>query len=306
VGHEAVKAILAKIWGTDKRGRFRALEIDKVIDERRDAKRPPRIVLPSAVAREAARRAMEEGLYQVLNIRENLPSGAAADFAGLEKKAITARKALSELLRHLEPRDKSAADLELPIVSVIAPVDKIDRLDAKSLHKLARRDSQLIWATRRVIRRLESGAVQKTDQARRSRPTSTKPEHAAFAEPLGDCWLRLTGRVPGRGNADGTRNKFLPFVRAAWMDVFGHEDGADDPDFVGAMRALAFDDLRRLDGLRMNGELFRARGNFWGPHPKRSSDPSRAVAKVSVRRSEPIRTTTNGCSAANHRAQSRD
>jgi hypothetical protein len=247
----AVNAILARILARDgDRNEFTPLGIDAVLRER-ERSRQPRLRLPLSQAKEIARRAMEVGLYEVCNLRMNSPHGALADFSKLEDKAGEASRAIKRVLQHLNPSARAGAEFELPIVTTIAVRPEVEGLDPQSLHALARQDGECLWRAREILDRLSLSANQKEAQVREARPASTKPEQSAFAKVLADCWIVLTGRAPGT-NPNHDKNPFLEFLSSAWIDVFGHDETSDDPEFIGALRSLNFSEAE-IDGICRDG-----------------------------------------------------
>jgi hypothetical protein len=243
-----VNAILARILARDGgNNEFAPLKVDALLLDREKSPRR-RLRLPLSQAKEIARRAMEVGLYEVCNLSMNSPRGALADFSKLEHKAGEASRAIKRVLKHLDHRAKTGVEFELPIVTTIAGHPEVEGLDAQSLHALARQDGECLWKAQKILDRLSLSANRKEAQVREVRPASTKPEHAAFAKVLAECWIVLTGKAPGI-NSVSEKNPFLKFVSSAWIDVFGqNEERDDDPSFIGALRSLRFNetDIARI------------------------------------------------------------
>jgi hypothetical protein len=240
VDNNLVRSTLARIWARNGEN-YAALEIDKVLLLRANSQRLP-LVRQMPQAKFYSRRALEVGLYEVLNLRKNSPPAARADFKSLEKKALDAWKALDRLLDHMDPGAKCGVDLEHSIVTIVAGVELPNGLDALSVHALARKDGEYLWAAREAIKRLQRGANQRENQVRNARPASTKPEHSVFARVLGECWIFLTNGAPGQ-SGEPTKNPFLVFLQSAWIDVFGFDEKSDPPDFIGAVRSMSFGEV---------------------------------------------------------------
>jgi hypothetical protein len=239
VDDDAVNATLARIWARDERkDDYEALEIDAVLRSRVQSKSLP-LLRPQTEAKLLTRRALEVGLYAVLDFRKNSPPDSAGELGRIAKHAATARRATDRLLRVLDSNAKVGADLELAIVTSIAGYQEVEGLDARALHALARKDGECLWGAREAMKRLEDAAYFKGVRIGKARPKSTKPEHAAFAKILAECWIYLTGGSPGV-NAEPSKNPFLRFVRSAWIDTFNHGKSGD-PEFIGAVRSLNFD-----------------------------------------------------------------
>jgi hypothetical protein len=274
---EAVEATLARIYSRDDRkDDYAALEIDAVLQSRSQSKRLP-LIRPLAEAKFLTRRAMEVGFYAVLKIRQNSRPESDAGFESLEDNAKKASNAIGKVLRSLDPSAKAGAEFELAIVTTLGGIPGV--VDAGALHCLARQDGEYLCRAREILDRLSRGAASKRTQLRETRPASTKPQHLAFGKVLAECWISLTGRAPGT-NPDHSRNPFLKFVSAAWIEVFDHDrksdpgtakshpgplaknnqqrqarahkpsrrlvrrrpNGVRTPEFIGALRLLKFSD----------------------------------------------------------------
>ena len=98
--------------------------------------------------------------------------------------------------------------------------------------------AKCLWRAREILERLATAATSKEARVRRARPPATKPEHLAFATPLAECWRSITGTKAGK-NPVLEKNPFLDYVTKAWVDVFGHDESRDDPQFIGALRSLS-------------------------------------------------------------------
>ena len=162
--NDAVNATLARIWARDERkDDYEALEIDAALRSRVQSKRLP-LLRPQTEAKLLTRRALEVGLYAVLDFRKNSPPDSAGELGRIAKHAATARRATDRLLRVLDSKAKVGADLELAIVTSIAGYQEVEGLDARALHALARKDGELVgcprsydgWKTPHILK--ESGS----------------------------------------------------------------------------------------------------------------------------------------------------
>jgi hypothetical protein len=234
---------------------------------------------------------MEVGFYAVLNIQQNSRPESDAGFESLKDNAKKASNAIGKVLRSLDPSAKAGAEFELAIVTTLGGIPGI--VDAGALHLLARQDGEYLCRAREILDRLSRGAASKRTQLRETRPASTKPQHLAFGKVLAECWISLTGRAPGT-NPDHSRNPFLKFVSAAWIEVFDHDrksdpgtakshpgplaknnqqrqgrahtpsrrlvrrrpNGVRTPEFIGALRLLKFSD-RDVAHISRNGPWWR-------------------------------------------------
>ena len=186
---DAVNATLARIWARDERkDDYEALEIDAALRSRVQSKRLP-LLRPQTEAKLLTRRALEVGLYAVLDFRKNSPPDSAGELGRIAKHAATARRATDRLLRVLDSNAKVGADLELAIVTSIAGYQEVEGLDARALHALARKYGVCLWGAREAMKRLEDAAYFKGVRIGKARPKSTKPEHAAFTKILAECWI---------------------------------------------------------------------------------------------------------------------
>ena len=247
---EAVEATLARIYSRDDRKNdYAPLEIDEVLQARSQSKPLP-LIRPLAEAKFLTRRAMEVGFYAVLNIQQNSRPESDAGFESLKDNAKKASKAIGKVLRSLDPSAKAGAEFELAIVT-LGGIPGI--VDAGALHLLARQYGEYLCRTREILDRLSRGAASRRTQLRETRPASTKPQHLAFGKVLAECWISLTGRAPGT-NPDHSRNPFLKFVSAAWIEVF--PNGVRTPEFIGALRLLKFSD-RDVAHISRNGPWWR-------------------------------------------------
>jgi hypothetical protein len=220
---------------TVERIRTGPLRVDELLESQARSKLLP-LRHPLSEAKSETRWAMEKGLYAVLDVKQRRPTETAKDFDTLEDKAKKAHSALEDLLQHLDPNARKGADLELPLLTAQAGIQKSS--DARALHDLARRDGECLWMAREIIDRIARVAPIKEVRARDARPRETKPEELAFAIPLFECWRSITGVRPGK-NPTPEKNPFLRYLIAAWVDVFGqNETRDDDPQFIGALRAL--------------------------------------------------------------------
>jgi hypothetical protein len=226
----------------------------------------------------------------VLNIQQNSRPESDAGFESLKDNAKKASNAIGKVLRSLDPSAKAGAEFELAIVT-LGGIPGI--VDAGALHLLARQYGEYLCRTREILDRLSRGAASRRTQLRETRPASTKPQHLAFGKVLAECWISLTGRAPGT-NPDHSRNPFLKFVSAAWIEVFDHDrksdpgtakshpgplaknnqqrqgrahtpsrrlvrrrpNGVRTPEFIGALRLLKFSD-RDVAHISRNGPWWR-------------------------------------------------
>jgi hypothetical protein len=200
---------------------------------------------------------MEVGFYEVLKIRQNSRSESDAGFESLEDNAKEASKAIGKVLRSLDPSAKAGAEFERAIVTILGGIPGV--VDAGALHLLARQDGECLCRAREILDRLSRGAASKRTQLRETRPASTKPQHLEFGKVLAECWISLTGRAPGT-NPDHSRNPFLKFVSAAWIEVFEKSDPGTAKSHPGPLaknnqqrQARAHTPSRRLVRRRPNG-----------------------------------------------------
>ncbi|MGO9773637.1 MAG: hypothetical protein ACLPSW_29660 [Roseiarcus sp.] len=209
--------------------------VDKILAERCNCARPPKIHdLPKA--KKHVRWGLEVAYYAVLRVRHEASGPMANDFDKLEKTAKAAHKALDALLNHLKPNAKSPAEIEVPILTSQAGLqDGAPR----ELHGRALAGARALWEAREIAGRLAGAALKKEVRVRKDRQNPGKPEHLIFAKTLAEIWVFLTGKKPSP-NQSPEKNPFLRFVMAAWIDVFGHSDVADDPQFAGAISSLSF------------------------------------------------------------------
>jgi hypothetical protein len=228
MNEEAVKNTVERI-------RTGHLSVETFLEARAGSKRLP-LRRSLSEAKSETRWAMEKGLYAVLDVRQSPTAGRAKDFDTLGNKAQNAYSAIEELLQYLDPNARKGADLELSLLTAQAGIQK--NSDARALHDLARHDGQCLWMAREVLERVAAAAASKEVRVGRARPKETKPEEKAFATPLFECWRSITGTRPGK-NPNPEKNPSLVYVTTAWVDVFGHDEHRDDPQFIGALRSLS-------------------------------------------------------------------
>jgi hypothetical protein len=240
-----------QIWArADNGDDFKPLKIDGDLVERFNARRGPKLIRPLPDAKRIARRAMEVGYLEAMRARREQPGPIAKDFDNLETLAGNAASALDKLIKHLEPHSAKAADLALPILTAQAGHQEGS---AQERHLQAEKDASILWATRETVQRVGKAARGKGRSIRKGRENPGKPEHAAFAKPLGEAWVHLTGRKPGKSEFCA-QNPFLRFLSLAWADVFDPEEESDSPErFVGALRKLPVWSAYQLSQLKSQG-----------------------------------------------------
>jgi hypothetical protein len=224
------------VKNTVERIRTGPLSVETLLESRARSKRLP-LRRPLSEAKSETRWAMEKGFYAVLDVRHSRPADRANDFETSDNKAQKAHSAIKELLQYLDPNARKGADLALALLTAQAGIQK--NSDARALHYLARHDGECLWMAREVLERVARAAASKEARVRRDRPPATKPEDAAFATPLFECWRLITGAKPGK-SLTPEKNPSLAYVTRAWVDVFGqNENRDDDPQFIGALRSLS-------------------------------------------------------------------
>jgi hypothetical protein len=239
-----------QIWARADNGDFKPLKIDGGLVERLNVRRGPKLIRPLPYAQCVARRALEVGYWEAARATHEQAAPIVADFDALEGLASKAAATLDELIKHLEPLSPKARDLALPILTAQAGLQKAS---LQGLHVRARKDAlALLWA-RAVAQRLGKASRWKGRSIRKGRENPGKPEHAAFAKPLGEAWVHLTARKPGKSELCA-QNPFLRFLSLAWADVFDSEEESGSPErFVGALRKLPIWSAYQFSQLKSQG-----------------------------------------------------
>ena len=231
---EADPAIIERIraFDEDRQDYHHKLGVDEILAERCKSARAPKM-RDLQEAKKYARWGLEVAYYEVLRVRHEASGPIANDFEKLETTARAAHKALDALLNHLEPKAKSPAEIEVPILTAQAGLQDGA---PQELHGSALSGARALWEAREIAGHLADAALKKEVRVRKDRQNPGKPEHLIFAKTLAEIWVFLTGKAPGKSQSP-EGNPFQTFVMAAWIDVFGHDE-KEDPQFCGAISLL--------------------------------------------------------------------
>jgi hypothetical protein len=111
----------------------------------------------------------------------------------------------------------------------------------------AMRDARLLVAAKQIIGKLHADTLTRRDALVALYPNSFQDhQKRAFVRILAECWIFLTGKMPGK-HRDPLKNPFLRVVEAAWID-WRQEDSSDAAAFGEALDAA----ISSIDEARSN------------------------------------------------------
>jgi hypothetical protein len=126
--------------------------------------------------------------------------------------------ALAGLFRAIDPDGKDAEHFAPFIRQSRAGGVEASKAEYRDAAESALRDARSLVAAKQIIGKLHADTLTRRDALLALYPNSSQDhQKRAFVRTLAECWVFLTGEMPGK-HPDPLKNPFLRVVEAAWSD----------------------------------------------------------------------------------------